>query len=157
MGCGAAEATGLGFVCFIIINPCELSCSGADFGHFCLPLTLRTWSFRRRSALLQNPRPWGIWSGSWRPLEDCLRLSAAVCSYPHRLASWGEGGGAVTFSILWCIERVCVYVWVLVSTYCNTIVGFLCLFHHIIICVYGCLFFIHIFEWRSGCFCWYFD
>ena len=25
MGCGAAEATGLGFVCFVVINPCVLS------------------------------------------------------------------------------------------------------------------------------------
>ena len=24
MGCGAAEATGLGFVCFVVINPCVL-------------------------------------------------------------------------------------------------------------------------------------
>ena len=34
MGCGAAEATGLGFVCFIVINPCVLSTNIVDFGLF---------------------------------------------------------------------------------------------------------------------------
>ena len=32
MGCGTAEATGLGFVCFVVINPRVLS---ADLGYFC--------------------------------------------------------------------------------------------------------------------------
>ena len=35
MGCGAAEATGLGFVCFVVINPCVLSANRVDFGLFC--------------------------------------------------------------------------------------------------------------------------
>ena len=30
MGCGAAEATGLGFICFVVINP-------SRFGVFCVP------------------------------------------------------------------------------------------------------------------------
>ena len=30
MGCGAAEATGLVFVCFVIINPCVLSAGRVD-------------------------------------------------------------------------------------------------------------------------------
>ena len=33
MGCGTAEATGLGFVCFAI-NPCVLSANRVDFGGF---------------------------------------------------------------------------------------------------------------------------
>ena len=35
MGCGAAEATGLGFVCFIVLNPRILSANGVDLGFFC--------------------------------------------------------------------------------------------------------------------------
>ena len=31
MGCGAAEATGLGFVCFVVINPCVLSANRVFF------------------------------------------------------------------------------------------------------------------------------
>mgnify|MGYP003571746643 CR=1 FL=1 len=34
MGCGAAEATGLGFVCFVVINPCVLSANRVDLGFF---------------------------------------------------------------------------------------------------------------------------
>ena len=34
MGCGAAEATGLGFVCFVVINPRVLSTDRVDFGLF---------------------------------------------------------------------------------------------------------------------------
>ena len=30
MGYGSAEATGLGFVCFVIINPCALSANRVD-------------------------------------------------------------------------------------------------------------------------------
>ena len=32
MGCGAAEATGLGFVCYVVINPHVLSASRVDLG-----------------------------------------------------------------------------------------------------------------------------
>ena len=32
MGCGAAEATGLGFVCFVVLNPRVLSANRVDFG-----------------------------------------------------------------------------------------------------------------------------
>ena len=40
MGCGAVEATGLGFFCFVVINPCVVSCQPTelfwvDFGLFC--------------------------------------------------------------------------------------------------------------------------
>ena len=35
MGCGAAEATDLGFVCFVVINPCVLSAYRVYFGIFC--------------------------------------------------------------------------------------------------------------------------
>ena len=31
MGCGAAEATGLGFVCFVVINPCVSSVNRVVF------------------------------------------------------------------------------------------------------------------------------
>ena len=31
---GAAEATGLSFVCFVVINPCVLSANGVDLGFF---------------------------------------------------------------------------------------------------------------------------
>ena len=34
MRCGAAEATGLGFVCFVFINPCVLSANRVDNGLF---------------------------------------------------------------------------------------------------------------------------
>ena len=34
MGFGAAEAIGLGFVCFVVINPCVLSANRVDFGLF---------------------------------------------------------------------------------------------------------------------------
>ena len=34
MGCGAAEATGLGFVCFAVINPRVLSTHRVDLGFF---------------------------------------------------------------------------------------------------------------------------
>ena len=34
MGCGFKEATGLGFVCFVIINPCVLSANRVDLGFF---------------------------------------------------------------------------------------------------------------------------
>ena len=34
MGCGVAEATGLVFVCFIVINPCVLSADIIDLGFF---------------------------------------------------------------------------------------------------------------------------
>ena len=36
MGCGAAEATGLGFICFVVINPRVLSANIVDFGPFFL-------------------------------------------------------------------------------------------------------------------------
>ena len=32
--CGAAEATGLGFVCFVVINSCVLSANRVDLGFF---------------------------------------------------------------------------------------------------------------------------
>mgnify|MGYP003571710892 CR=1 FL=1 len=35
MGCGAAKASDMGFVCFVVINPCVLSANKADFGLFC--------------------------------------------------------------------------------------------------------------------------
>ena len=35
MGCVAAEATGLGFVCFVVINPCVLSANRVYLGFFC--------------------------------------------------------------------------------------------------------------------------
>ena len=35
MGSGAAEATGLGFFCFVVINPCVLAANRVDFGFFC--------------------------------------------------------------------------------------------------------------------------
>ena len=35
MGYGAAEATGLGFVCFIVVNPCVLSANRVGLGLFC--------------------------------------------------------------------------------------------------------------------------
>ena len=35
LGCGAAEATGLGFVCFVVMNPCVLS-ARVDLGFFLL-------------------------------------------------------------------------------------------------------------------------
>ena len=34
MRCVAAEATGLGFVCFVVINPRVLSANGVDLGFF---------------------------------------------------------------------------------------------------------------------------
>ena len=34
MGCGAAEATGLGFVCFVVISPRVLSANRVDLGFF---------------------------------------------------------------------------------------------------------------------------
>ena len=34
IGCGATEATGLGFVCFVVINPCVLSANRVDLGFF---------------------------------------------------------------------------------------------------------------------------
>ena len=34
IGCGAAEATGLGFVCFVVFNPRVLSAKRVDFGLF---------------------------------------------------------------------------------------------------------------------------
>ena len=34
MGCGVAEASGLGFFCFGVINPHVLSANGVDFGFF---------------------------------------------------------------------------------------------------------------------------
>ena len=36
MGCGATEATGLGIVCFVVINPCVLSANSVDFFFFFL-------------------------------------------------------------------------------------------------------------------------
>mgnify|MGYP003571761694 CR=1 FL=1 len=36
MGYGAAEATGLGFVCFVAINPCVLLANRVDLGFFVL-------------------------------------------------------------------------------------------------------------------------
>ena len=35
MECGATEASGLGFVCFVVINPHVLSANRVDFGLFC--------------------------------------------------------------------------------------------------------------------------
>ena len=34
MGCGVAEATGLGLVCFVVINLCMLSVNRVDLGFF---------------------------------------------------------------------------------------------------------------------------
>ena len=34
MGIGAVEATGLGFVCFVVINPRVLSANRVDLGFF---------------------------------------------------------------------------------------------------------------------------
>ena len=34
MGCGVSEATGLGFVCFVVLNPRMLSANRVDLGFF---------------------------------------------------------------------------------------------------------------------------
>ena len=55
MGCGATEATGLSFVCFVVTNPCVLSAKRVDFGlffcfiHFPIPprLPVMIWTPRR--------------------------------------------------------------------------------------------------------------
>ena len=39
MGCGAAEATGLGFVCFVFINPCVFLANRVDLGRNFLRFT----------------------------------------------------------------------------------------------------------------------
>ena len=50
MGCGTAEATGLGFVCFVVINACVLSANRVDFGLFCF----------KNCPILSNPSPYLI-------------------------------------------------------------------------------------------------
>ena len=70
-GCGAAEATGLGFVCFVVINPCVLSANRVDlrflfhkFSNFTPPpLRIKTRPFHcPRSVHLVLPRTRGGWS-----------------------------------------------------------------------------------------------
>ena len=59
-GCGAAEATGLGFVCFVVLNPRVLSANRVDLGFFFLlllfpwPPRLRPW---QESSPLQLRQP----------------------------------------------------------------------------------------------------
>ena len=57
IGCGAAEATGMGFVCFVAINPCVLSANRVDLGlfyfinfQFYSPPPLRFLEWQRRSC-----------------------------------------------------------------------------------------------------------
>ena len=50
VGCGAAEATGPGFVCFVVINPCVLSANRVVFGLFLFQYPPPT--FRPRNVTL---------------------------------------------------------------------------------------------------------
>ena len=74
MGCGAGEATDLGFACFVVINPCVLSTNRVDFElFFCccfinFPIvTPRTEALSRRERFLKaviaqwdHPSPMGV-------------------------------------------------------------------------------------------------
>ena len=68
MGCGAAEATGLGFVCFVVLNLRVLSANRVDFGLFCF-INLQ-WD-----AVLQK-LAWALF---------VLLLSTFVCCQPTEL------------------------------------------------------------------------
>ena len=79
MGCGAAEATDLGFVCFFFVNPRVLSANPSWFWAFCVinfpilpppPVQRLTYRFEAPSGhvLVASWRqgyhhPWGCWAG----------------------------------------------------------------------------------------------
>ena len=80
MGCGAAEATGLGFVCFVVINPWVLSANRVDLGFFLFhkfsnftpppPHATDAASLRRRSGhhwydAIRPPEPERLWRDGW--------------------------------------------------------------------------------------------
>ena len=66
MGCGAAEATGLGFVCFVVLNPCVFSANRVDLGFFVLnipifhppPQESGFRNFDRRTNCQKNENVW---------------------------------------------------------------------------------------------------
>ena len=63
MGCGAAEATGLGFVCFVVTNPCVLSANKVDLGFFCFKIF----------PILLPPPPFSMY------LTSCAFIFACFC------------------------------------------------------------------------------
>mgnify|MGYP003571725524 CR=1 FL=1 len=76
MGCGDADATCLGFICFVVVNPYVLSANRVDLGFFVSlifqfypppPGTLR--------VCQQQPTPWAVrvrWSGPCAPLSPIM-------------------------------------------------------------------------------------
>ena len=77
MGCGAAEATALGFVCYVVINVC------------CQPTECWFWAFFFIKLLPPPPGPnnrkWGVLVFRYWVRRHQLR----ILQYRHRLV-WGE-------------------------------------------------------------------
>ena len=76
MGCsGAAEATGPGFVCFVVINPCVLSANRVDFGFFL---------FHKFSNFTPPPLDGHV---EWKPRRRNTTTLSAERAPPWRLRS----------------------------------------------------------------------
>ena len=105
MGCGA-EATGLGFVCFVVINPCVLSANRVDFGVFhkfskftptpIAPNSDAVLHFGRPEVyhcLATGPNPHRMTThGRSIPTLQCSASKALISSSSPWLLRVGEGG-----------------------------------------------------------------
>ena len=80
MGCGAAEATGLGFVCFICINRRVLSANSVDIGfHFPVQRTNHPDPEGLIADYCEGPNVGGckakeIWKNTKQDLVNILKL-----------------------------------------------------------------------------------
>ena len=93
MGWGAAEATGLGFVCFVIINQCVLSANRVDFRFFCFinfPILLLRYGFlfaRYKKDTLY-----------WEAVILLRKLGVVICLvFVATKPRWGGGGHIFIF------------------------------------------------------------
>ena len=98
MGCGAAEATGLGFVCFVVINPRVLSANSVDLGFFLFlifsnftPPLIRGFLFHtvRTPPLIAE----ALLSSAWTYIGEKSSFSSAK-------SSWRQAGVIVIFIVI---------------------------------------------------------
>ena len=87
MGCDATEATGLDFVCFVVISPRVLSAKGVDLGFFCfinfpfhppppriLPVTKLLLEFMSALEPLYSRDQYNKWLRNWQRWGKILFL-----------------------------------------------------------------------------------
>ena len=94
MRCSAVEVTSLGFVCFVVINPCVLSANRVDFGLFFVSSVFQFYSPDR---LNKNPQK----DPRRHPFsEDNLRRRRFIFRDSKRGASLWRSEGPIPISLI---------------------------------------------------------